>query len=73
MKANFQRILAIIGLVLILASIVLMMVGFFVGAAKELLLNISLGCFLGSVMVLLIISIHRKQAQPEQSEPKDEE
>ena len=73
MKANFQRVLAIIGLFLILASIVLMMVGFFAGAAKELLLNISLGCFLGSVMVLLIISIRRKQAQSEQSEPKDEE
>ena len=44
MKANFQRILAIVGLVLIAASIVLMLVGFFAGAAKELLLNISLLC-----------------------------
>lgn len=73
MKANFQRILAIIGLVLILASIVLMMVGFFAGAAKELLLNLSLFCFLGSLMVLLIVSARRKKAQPEQSEPKNEE
>ena len=53
MKTTTQRILAIIGLILICASIVLMLVGFFAGSAKALLLNISLLCFGGSVAVLI--------------------
>ena len=74
MKANFQRILAIVGLVLIAASIVLMLVGFFAGAAKALLLNISLLCFGGSVAVLMFLSAKRKQAVEQAArEDKDEE
>lgn len=67
MKPQVQRILAVIGLVLIIASIVLMLVGLFMGAAKALLLNISLFCFLGAVTVLLIVSYNRKESE------KDEE
>lgn len=63
MKATIQRILAVIGLVLIFASILLMLVGFFAGAAKALLLNISLFCFLGAVAVLLFLSYRRKQPE----------
>ncbi len=73
MKANFQRILAIIGLVLIVASIVLMLVGFFTGAAAALLSNISLLCFGGAVAVLVFLSIRRKQSDADQPESKDAE
>ena len=73
MKPAYQRILAVIGLVLIFASIVLMLVGFFAGAAKALLLNISLFCFLGSSAVLLFLSFRRKQAESAQAESEDEE
>lgn len=58
-----QRIWAVIGLVLICASIVLMLVGLFTGAAKALLLNISLFCFLGAAAVLLALSAIRKKQQ----------
>ena len=61
MKSTTQRILAVIGLVLICASFLLMMVGFFAGTAKALLLNISLFCFLGAVTALLIVSYQRRQ------------
>ena len=61
MKTTTQRILAVIGLILIFASIVLMLVGMFMGAAKALLLNISLFCFLGAVTALLIVSYQRRQ------------
>lgn len=71
MKANVQRILAVIGLVLIIASILLMLVGFFAGSAKALLLNISLFCFLGAVTVLLFLSYKRKET--EAGEPADKE
>ena len=63
-----QRILATIGLVLIFASILLMLVGMFVGAAKALLLQISLFCFLGAVTVLFYLSYKRKQAENESTE-----
>ena len=63
-----QRILATIGLVLIFASILLMLVGMFVGAAKALLLQISLFCFLGAVTVLLYLSYKRKQAENESTD-----
>ena len=66
-----QRILAAIGLVLICASIVLMLAGMFMGAAKALLLNVSLFCFLGAVTVLLIISYRRKQQEAEKSADKE--
>ena len=69
MKPTIQRILAVIGLVLICASIVLMLVGLFCGSAKALLLNISLFCFLGAVAVLLALSaIRKKNQQPESTE-----
>ena len=71
MKNTLQRIMAVIGLVLMFASILLMLVGLFAGAAKALLLNISLFCFLGSVTVLLILSYRRKQEDPEK--PADKE
>jgi len=66
-----QRIWAVIGLVLICASIVLMLVGLFTGAAKALLLNISLFCFLGAAAVLLALSAIRKKQQ--EADNKDEE
>ena len=66
-----QRILAAIGLVLICASIVLMLAGMFMGAAKALVLNVSLFCFLGAVTVLLIVSYRRKQQEAEKSADKE--
>ena len=63
-----QRVLATIGLVLIFASILLMLVGMFVGAAKALLLQISLFCFLGAVTVLLYLSYKRKQLENESTD-----
>ena len=71
MKNTLQRIMAVIGLVLIFVSILLMLVGLFAGAAKALLLNISLFCFLGSVTLLMILSYRRKQEDPEK--PADKE
>ena len=71
MKNTFQRIAAVIGLILIFASIVLMLVGLFAGAAKALLLNISLMCFVGAVAVLMVLRIKRKQQETEKS--SDEE
>ena len=73
MKPQFQRILAIIGLVLIVASIVLMLVSFFTGAAANLLSNISLFCFASAVAVLLFLSFKRKQAAEAQEDAQDEE
>ena len=67
MKPATQRILAVIGLVLICLSIVLMLAGMFVGTAKAMVLNISLFCFLGAVTVLLIVSYQRKQQEAEKS------
>ena len=64
---NKQRILAVIGLILIFASILLMLIGLFTGAAKALLLQISLYCFLGAVTTLLYLSYKRKQAESENS------
>ena len=64
---NKQRILAVIGLILIFASILLMLIGLFTGAAKALLLQISLYCFLGAVTVLLYLSYKRKQGETENS------
>ena len=71
MKNTLQRIMAVIGLVLIFVSILLMLAGLFAGAAKAQLLNISLFCFLGSVTVLMILSYRRKQEDPEK--PADKE
>ena len=74
MKATTQRILATVGLVLIFASIVLMLVSFFTGAAAALLSNISLFTFIGAVAVLMFLSYKRKQmAADNQDDAKDEE
>ena len=74
MKATTQRILAVIGLVLIVTSFVLMIVSFFTGAAKDLLSNISLFCFAGAAAVLMFLSFKRKQMAAEaQDDGKDEE
>ena len=74
MKPLFQRILAIIGLVLICASIVLMLTDFLAGAAAELLHNISLMCFLGAAALLMFLSFKRKQAAEQAAQDdKDEE
>ena len=67
MKASTQRILAAVGLVLIFTSIVLMLIGFFTGAAAALLSNISLFTFMGAVAVLMFLSFKRKQAESEKS------
>ncbi len=66
-----QRILAVVGLVLIFSSILLMLIGLFTGPAKALLLQISLYCFLGAVTVLLYLSYKRKQAESEKSEDEE--
>ena len=68
MKPTTQRILAVVGLVLICASIVLMLAGMFMGAAKALVLNISLWCFLGAVTVLMIVNYKRKSVQKQNDE-----
>ena len=59
MKA--QRILAVVGLVLMAVSLVCMIGGMFAGAAKGLVTLISLVCFLGAVVILLTLSAKRKQ------------
>ena len=66
-----QRIWAVVGLVLIAASIVCMMASMFVPAAKGLLLNISFGGFVGAAGVLLALGAIRRKQQEAQS--KDEE
>ena len=71
MKASTQRILATVGLVLIFTSIVLMLIGFFTGAAAALLSNISLFTFMGAVAVLMFLSFKRKQAESEKSEEEE--
>ena len=63
-----QRVLAVIGLVLIFASILLMLIGMFADAAQKLLLSLSLYTFLAAATVLLYLSFKRKQAETEKSE-----
>ena len=71
MKTSTQRILAAVGLVLIFTSILLMLIGFFTGAAAALLSNISLFTFMGAVAVLMFLSFKRKQAESEKSEEEE--
>ena len=66
-----QRIWAVIGLVLIVASIVCMVAGMFVPAAKDILMQISFIGFVGAAGVLLALSVIRKKQQ--EAENKDEE
>ncbi len=70
MKPQLQRGLAVLGLILICASIVLMLVGLFSGTAKALLLNISLYCVLGAAAILLFIRCHRGQDDNDGDESK---
>ena len=64
-----QRILAVIGLILMVVSIVTMIGGMFAGAAKPLISSVSLVCFLGAAAILLALSAKRKAA--DDSEPQD--
>ena len=66
-----QRIWAVVGLVLIFASIICMLASMFVPAAKDVLLNVSFVGFVGAAGVLLALSIIRKKQQEASS--KDEE
>ena len=63
MKA--QRIWAVIGLILIVVSILCMLVGLFTGAAKALMMQIALFGFVGSVGILLALSLVRNKARQE--------
>lgn len=67
-----QRIWASIGLVLILTSIICMLVGLFTGAAKALLMQISLIGFVGAAGILLALSIIRKKAKDDAENDKDQ-
>ncbi len=64
-----QRIWAVIGLILIIGSIVCMLAGMFIPAAKDLLMQLSFVGFLGAAGVLLALGLIRKKAE----ENKDEE
>ena len=64
-----QRIWAVIGLILIIGSIVCMLAGMFIPAAKDLLMQLSFVGFLGAAGVLLALGLIRKKAD----ENKDEE
>ncbi|MGN0754301.1 MAG: hypothetical protein ACI4ME_07575 [Aristaeellaceae bacterium] len=66
MRPIHQRILAIIGLVLICASLVLMIAGLFAGDAKTPMLNIALFCFLGAVALLLMLRLEQKNEDDKQ-------
>lgn len=68
-----QRIWASIGVVLILVSIICMLVGLFTGAAKALLMQVSLIGFVGAAGILLALSIVRKKADDGTQEEKNEE
>ena len=66
-----QRIWAVIGLVLIFASIICMMGSMFVPAVKDVLLNISFVGFVGAAGVLLALTFIRKKQQ--EASAKDED
>ena len=68
---KYQRIWAVVGLVLIVASIVCMMAGMFIPSAKELLLNISFVGFLGAAGILLALGAIRRKAQEQENEEKE--
>ena len=69
-----DRIWAVVGLVLIAASIVCMLVGAFAGEAKGLLMNISLICLAGSGAILLLLGVKRRKAQEDaQDDSQDSE
>ena len=66
---NADRIWAVAGLVLIAASILCMLAGSFVGAAKGLLMNISLFCLAGAGAILLL-GVKRRNAQTDDPQDK---
>ena len=66
-----QRIWAVIGLILIFASIICMMGSMFIPAMKDVLLNVSFVGFVGAAGVLLALTILRKKQQD--ADNKDEE
>lgn len=67
-----QRIWAAIGLVLILVSIVCMLVGLFTGAAKSLLMQISLVGFVGAAGILLALNLLRKKEKDDEQASSEE-
>lgn len=71
MTKKTERIAAIIGLILMCVSLVLMIVGFFCGDLKALLLNISLFCFLGAAGILLLVRAMRERAKAEDSDKQE--
>ncbi len=70
---NKDRIWASLGLVFIAASVLMMIGGFFAGAAKGLLLNISLVCFLIAVTVLMLLNYKRNKAVEKKNGGEDGE
>lgn len=66
-----QRIWASIGVVLILVSIICMLVGLFTGAAKALLMQVSLVGFVGAAGILLALSIVRKRTNSDAENDKN--
>ena len=67
MKPQVQRILAVIGLVLICASIVCMLGGMFAGTAKALLMQISFVSFIGAAGILLALGVVRGKDKKDES------
>ena len=63
-----QRIWAVIGLILIIGSIVCMLAGMFIPAAKDLLMQLSFVGFLGAAGVLLALGLIRKKAEENKNE-----
>ena len=66
-----QRIWAVVGLVLIFASIICMLGSMFIPSAKDLLLNISFGGFIGAAGVLLALSAIRKKQQEKNNQDEE--
>lgn len=71
MKKSY-RVWAVIGLVLICVSIVCMLVGMFAGAAKALLLNISLSTFVAAAAVLVFLAALRKRDAQQAEQENDQ-
>ena len=69
MKA--KRIWAAVGLVLMVVSLVCMVSGMFVGAAKELMLQIALLSFLGAAGVLLALKAVEKRQESQENEKQE--
>ena len=67
-----QRIWAVIGLILIVASILSMTLGMFIPAAKALLMQIALVGFVGAAGILLALSVIRKKAAEDEGSTKEE-